>query len=43
MNFSPILRIVAIVCFILAIPAWPAPTLIMVTVGLACWCGSTFA
>lgn len=43
MNLSMLLRVVAILCFVLAIPAWPAATPIMITSGLAFWCGSTFA
>jgi len=41
MTVSLVLRIVAIVCFVLAIWGVPLPALAMVAVGLAAWCGST--
>ena len=41
MNTNAILRLVATICFVLAIFGVPLPSMQMVSLGLALWCGST--
>jgi hypothetical protein len=42
MNISRLLRIIATICFALAVFGVTPGTVLLVPLGLALWCGSTF-